>query len=125
PLDPPTANLDPAVRISATALADASQSAAAVGEIKLEVENRSVLPVGHTFVKGVDILDGHVVQQATDIKVPGRNLGLEVSRTYSSASKSTDDVMGAGWAFNGESRLLLNSGCQSATVIPADGSEIG
>src|SRR5262249_40120772 len=69
-----------------------------------------------------DVLDGHVVQQATDIKVPGRNLGLEVSRTYSSASKSTDDAMGAGWAFNGESRLLLNSGCQTATVIPADGS---
>ncbi len=122
PVDPTTANLDTSFQISATALADASVSAAAVGEIKLEVENRSVLPVGHTFVKGVDILDGHVVQQATDIKIPGRNLGLEVSRTYSSASKSTDDAMGAGWAFNGESRLLLNSGCQTATVIPADGS---
>src|SRR5262249_6919093 len=31
-------------------------------------------------------------------------------------------VMGAGWSFNGESRLLLNGSCQSATVIPADGS---
>src|SRR5262249_52526628 len=122
PVDLTTANLDTTFQITATAVADSSINDAKGGDLQTKVENRSVLPVGHTFVKGVDVLDGHVSQQATDIKVQGRNLGLEVTRTYSSASKSIDDVMGAGWSFNGESRLLLNGACQSATVIPADGS---
>ena len=47
---------------------DPTQATVAAGVIKLNVVNRSVLPVGHTFVKGVDLLDGHLVQQSTDFK---------------------------------------------------------
>ncbi len=122
PVDATTANIETTFQISATALADPSQRDSRTGGLVSEVENKSVLPVGHTFVKGVDLLDGHLVRQATDIKVPGRNLGLELTRTYSSASKSADDLAGAGWSVNDASRLFLNSTCHTATVVPADGS---
>jgi hypothetical protein len=73
---------------------DPTLAAVASGIIASNVVNRSVLPVGHTFVKGVDLLDGHLVQQSTDLKVPGRHLGLELTRTYSSAGWSSDGPSG-------------------------------
>ena len=86
------------------------------------VLNRSVLPVGHTFVKGVDLLDGHLVQQSTDFKVPGRHLGLELTRTYSSAGWSSQGPLGGGWSLNYASRLYEDGDCGLVTVVTADGS---
>ena len=83
--------------------------------------NRSVLPVGHTFVKGVDLLDGHLVQQSTDFKVPGRHLGLEVTRTYSSAGWSSQGPLGGGWSLNYGAGLFVDGGCGLATVVTPDG----
>jgi hypothetical protein len=94
---------------------------AADGVIQRPLRNRSVLPVGHTFVKGVDLLDGHVVQQSGDLAVPGRHLGLDVTRTYSSAGGSSEGVMGAGWAFNYASSLVVGD-CGLVNVSTADGS---
>ena len=80
-----------------------------------------MLPVGRTFVKGVDLFDGHLVRQATDVRVEGRHLGLEVTRTYSSAARAEDGVMGAGWAWNYDS-AVTPSGCGLYNVSTADGS---
>lgn len=92
------------------------------GVITLQSEcNRAVLPVGRTFVKGVDLYDGHLVRQATDLKVPGRHLGLEVTRTYSSSGQDSEGLMGAGWAFNYEAGLVVSS-CGLVIVKTADGS---
>jgi RHS repeat-associated protein len=81
-----------------------------------------VAPIGHTFVKGVDVFDGHVIQQVTDVKVPGRYLGLEITRTYSSSGARDDGDMGAGWAFNYGSSLS-ESECL-VTLSTADGTSV-
>ena len=100
---------------------DPAQATVANGVIKLNLVNRSVLPVGHTFVKGVDLLDGHLVQQSTDFKVPGRHLGLEVTRTYSSAGWSSQGPLGGGWSLNYAAGLFVDGGCGLATVVTPDG----
>src|SRR5204863_578131 len=71
--------------------------------------------------KGVDVLDGHVVQQATDLKLAGRHLGLEVTRTYSSSGNSAQGALGAGWAWNYASSLG-EAECGLVHVSTADGS---
>ena len=109
-------------RLEARDAEDPAQPALADGVIELSLLNRSVLPVGHTFVKGVDLLDGHLVQQSTDFKVPGRHLGLEVTRTYSSAGWSSAGPLGGGWSLNYGAGLFLDGGCGLATVVTADGS---
>jgi RHS repeat-associated protein len=100
---------------------DPTQAVVAPGVIASNVVNRSVLPVGHTFVKGVDLLDGHLVQQSTDLKVPGRHLGLEVTRTYSSAGWSSEGPLGAGWSLNYAARLFEDGDCGLVTVVTPDG----
>ena len=107
--------------VQAQDLADSTIVQRASGEIEGDLKNRSVLPVGHTFVKGVDVFDGHVVRQSTDLKVPGRHLGLEVTRSYSSAAKGAEGLMGAGWSFNYESQLTPTA-CGVWVVQTADGS---
>jgi RHS repeat-associated protein len=99
---------------------DPTLQAVATGTVESSIVNRSSLPVGHTFVKGVDLLDGHLVQQATDFKVPGRHLGLEVTRTYSSAGRRPEGAMGAGWAWSYAAALHI--GDCAVVVTTADGS---
>ncbi len=108
--------------VEARDAADPLQTATARGILDQSILNRSVLPVGRTFVKGVDLLDGHLVHQATDLQVPGRHLGLEVTRTYSSTGSSSEGLLGAGWSFGYASRLFEDGSCGLATVVTADGS---
>jgi YD repeat-containing protein len=42
-------------------------------------------PIGNTFVKGVDVADGHLAVSSTDISVPGIGSPLEFTRSYTSA----------------------------------------
>ena len=109
-------------RVEARDLEDATQTSVADGVIRSSVVNRAVLPVGHTFVKGVDLSDGHLVQQSTDFKLPGRHFGLELTRTYSSAGSSSAGPLGGGWSLNYTSRLFTDGGCGLVTVVTADGS---
>jgi RHS repeat-associated protein len=106
--------------VEAVPVDDPSLAVTAPGEIVNSVFNRSVIPVGRTYVKGVDLLDGHVVQSNKDVAVRGRHLGLEVTRTYSSVGRSREGLMGAGWSFNYGSALHVSS-C-GVTVVTADGS---
>jgi RHS repeat-associated protein len=108
--------------VSAVRDSDPAQQATRPGVIETSVTNRSVLPVGHTFVKGVDIFDGHVVAQETDLSLPGRHLGLEVTRTYSSAGKSPEGPLGAGWHWAYDARLSPATDCGLISLQTADGS---
>jgi RHS repeat-associated protein len=107
--------------IEAKDATDPALVTAADGEVVNVLVNRSVLPVGHTIVKGVDLLDGHLVQQSTDLQVPGRHIALEVTRTYSSAGRNEAGTVGAGWAMNYDSRVTP-ADCGVAVVQTADGS---
>ena len=93
----------------------------AAGVVRASVHNRPVTPIGRTFVKGVDLFDGHLVHQQTDLKVPGRHLGLQMTRTYSSSGRSGEGVMGAGWSWTYGSSLQGPS-CGKFTVTTADGN---
>ena len=83
--------------------------------------NRSVLPVGHTIVKGVDLADGHLTLGLSDVALAGRHLGLTASRTYSSSGASREGLLGAGWAFSYESQLTVTH-CQTVVLQTADGA---
>ena len=99
----------------------AARPAEVTGTLRDERIDRAVLPVGRTFVTGVDLLDGHLVLQATDLKVEGRHIGLELTRTYSSAGRSAAGLVGAGWRLNYESALTPLPECGLALVRTADG----
>jgi len=86
-----------------------------------EIANRAVLPVGRTFVRGVDILDGHLAIQTSDLKLAGRHLALEVTRTYSSAGQASRSVLGAGWAMNHDTSVTALEACGLVVVRTADG----
>jgi YD repeat-containing protein len=89
---------------------DAAEEVRATGLFVNDVLNRSVLPLGQTFVKGVEVADGHLVRQAMDILLPGVNFNLEMARTYSSSAKGTDGAMGAGWAWTYDHRVIQYKG---------------
>ena len=91
-----------------------------IGDLVVAHTGYNVLPVGHTFIKGVDLLDGHLVSSSTDLSIPGRGPTLELTRTYSSSGVPDAGVMGAGWSMNYFSTLVV-SNC-AWTVVGGDGS---
>lgn len=109
-------------RVAAVSLEDPDLQDQKDGLIRNDVLNRSVLPVGRTFVKGVDIFDGHLVQQETDISLPGRHLGLQSLRTYSSSGQGYEGAVGAGWDWNYDASLYPSDACGLVSVKTADGS---
>jgi RHS repeat-associated protein len=90
------------------------------GFVAVSAGTHHVLPVGHTFVKGVDLQDGHLVASSTDARIEGRGPALEVSRTYGSLGISDEGALGAGWNLNFHSRLLVTD-C-FWTIVGGDGS---
>ena len=91
-----------------------------IGDLVVAHTGHTVLPVGHTFIKGVDLLDGHLVSSSTDLSIPGRGPALELTRTYSSSAVPDGGVMGAGWSMNYFSTLIVKS-C-AWIVVGGDGS---
>ncbi len=80
-------------------------------ERKLELQTRitdtSVLPVGHTFVKDVSTVDGHLVRQVVDLEVPGRRPALQFSRSYTNRGDEPG-ALGRGWS-HGYSGYVVSS----------------
>jgi len=107
-------------RIQAVAAVDSSLREEYIGSLRLDTTGNVVLPVGHTFAKGVDLLDGHLVSSSTDVTIPGRGPALEVVRTYANVGNSDGGVLGAGWSMNYLSTLVISS-C-AWTVVGGDGS---
>ncbi|QRN93038.1 hypothetical protein JRI60_27950 [Archangium violaceum] len=60
------------------------------------VEDASALPVGHTFVKDVSTVDGHLVKQSVDLEVQGRAPGLQLVRSYTNRGHD-GSPFGLGW----------------------------
>ncbi|MGH9392067.1 MAG: DUF6531 domain-containing protein, partial [Vicinamibacteria bacterium] len=90
------------------------------GVIELEMATHGVLPVGATFVKGVNLFDGHLVVSSTDASIGGR-IPLEIARTYGSGGLLSDEsALGVGWSFNYGSTLIATE-C-FVTVLGGDGT---
>ena len=109
--------------LGVASMSDPVRLAEAPGTVANSARNRAVLPVGRTFVKGVDLLDGHAVRSHADVEIPGRHLGLTVQRTYSSAGADRAGLLGAGWAFSYESRLLVTE-CGVIVQTAEGGSQL-
>ncbi|MBI4785215.1 MAG: RHS repeat protein, partial [Oscillatoriophycideae cyanobacterium NC_groundwater_1537_Pr4_S-0.65um_50_18] len=92
-------------------------------ELSVEEITNNVMPVGHTFVKGVDLSDGHIVQSATDFVLLGRGLSLELSRTYSNVTLTESSPFGVGWSDSLHSRLvkMFSGDCAYMIVVGGDG----
>jgi RHS repeat-associated protein len=81
---------------------------AQTGKVIHEVVIDESLPVGHTFVKGVDLSDGHLTLGREDLQLATTGPALQFMRTYSSIGNRNSGVMGAGWSHNWESRLTVD-----------------
>jgi RHS repeat-associated protein len=88
---------------------DTTTSTTAAGTVIHDVVILESLPLGHTFVKGVDLADGHTVLSRTDITIPGVVAPLDFTRTYSSAGMRSAGSVGAGWGHNWEMSLRVET----------------
>jgi YD repeat-containing protein len=94
----------------------------ASAELVPDVRNPAVFRVGRTVLSGVDMLEGHLTVQATDIKLPGRNVVLEAARTYSSAARGLRGVAGVGWGLSYLTGVASRPECGLYAVMMYDGS---
>ncbi|WP_254614821.1 RHS repeat-associated core domain-containing protein [Myxococcus sp. CA056] len=79
------------------------------------------LPVTHTFVKGVSVVDGHLVKQAADVDSPSRGVGLAWTRTYSSGV-AEEGLLGPGWSHGYEGAVLPAGSGFRYVVVGGEGS---
>jgi len=95
----------------------------ATGKIVHEITIDAFLPVGHTFIKGVDIQDGHFSYSKEDLSISGIGPSLNFTRSYGSTGQKSSGAVGAGWTHNHDSRLIIDD-CLRITVIGGGGNGI-
>jgi RHS repeat-associated protein len=100
-LVPPGAVTGSTVRISI------GQTEPLTAEVPLEtrVEDGGPRPIGHTLVKDVSVVDGHLTKQMEDLRVPGRGGGLVLARAYTSRGFE-ESPLGRGWTHSYRSYLF-------------------
>jgi RHS repeat-associated protein len=91
------------------------------GTIISEYRSRDSLPVGHMIVKGIDLFDGHVAVQRSDISLPGHGPALELTRGYASNSGDEPGPLGVGWSHSYDSKAVITP-CGDIIVIGGEGS---
>lgn len=72
----------------------------------------------------VNTATGEYSESGTDLAIPGRGPGLEMSRTYSSpaAAAGASSALGRGWAFSYGMSLSIDPETGNATVVNDNGS---
>jgi RHS repeat-associated protein len=72
----------------------------------------------------VNTATGEFYESRTDLAIPGRGPGLNLTRTYSSsaAQAGAASVMGRGWAFPYDMSLTIDPETGDATVVNGNGS---
>ncbi len=78
------------------------------GKIVHDVVIDESLPVGRSFVEGVDLFDGHLALDREDLAIPGKGVPLRFARVYSSTGARSSGPMGAGWTHSYESRVVVD-----------------
>lgn len=88
--------------------------------------NPSELPCAQACIGDpVNSATGDYFESQTDLAIPGRGPGLQMTRTYSSlaAKANESSVLGRGWAFSYGMRLAVDSQKGIATITNANGSK--
>jgi YD repeat-containing protein len=70
---------------------------------------------------GVNVSNGNLVLQDTDVSIPGRGIPVSVTRTYNSRKSAEAGIFGYGWVTNLEPHLI-DPGAGPITFIDADGT---
>ena len=70
----------------------------------------------------VNCATGQLVEQVTDVAVPGRGVPLALTRTYTSGAAATDGPFGHGWSFTYGMSLTVDATSGDVTVHQEDGS---
>lgn len=91
-----------------------------VGRLRHKERRRDALPLSRSFVKGVDLHDGHAVESVEDASVAGRGPGLRFTRTYSSTAGDRLTLLGMGWSSDIESEVTVDD-CGTFVVNGAAG----
>lgn len=102
---------------------DPNIQATVTGKIVHNVVINETLPVGHSSVKGIDLMNGHLGIVRKDLSIPGLGPDLQFVRTYGSIGNRSTGPIGAGWFHNYHSRLVFDA-CDRVTVIGGEGSGI-
>lgn len=92
------------------------------GKIVHDLVIKEALPLGHIFIKGVDLAYGHLTIQRQDFSYKGMGPPLEFIRTYSSSGSDSSGPMGAGWSHNYQSMVYVRG---DGKVILIDGQGTG
>jgi RHS repeat-associated protein len=95
----------------------------AAGVITHEIIIQGSLAVGHTLVKGVDVVDGHISLSREDLSIPGHGPALQFTRSYGSSGNRVSGPMGAGWSHNYDAKVVRDPG-GTITVVGGEGSGI-
>ena len=77
--------------------------------------------------KPVNCATGNQYEVQTDLRVPGRGVGLDLTRTYNSqaaATATSAGMFGYGWTSTFSDHLVIDPTAQTATVWQADGSSV-
>src|SRR5262249_9200350 len=93
----------------------------ATGELVADLRNPAISRVGHMYLAGVDLLEGHVDRYVRDIDLPGRHLSLGARRTYSSAARGMRGLVGGGWSLSLAGGLVARPACGLFAVLTDDG----
>jgi RHS repeat-associated protein len=93
------------------------------GVINHEFVIEGSLAVGHTLVKGVDVVDGHITLVREDLSIPGVGPALQLTRSYSNAGNRVSGPMGAGWSHNFDAKVVKDP-AGIITVVGGEGSGI-
>jgi YD repeat-containing protein len=70
----------------------------------------------------IDDGTGNYFHTFTDFSIPGRNGGLDLTRTYNAQAASTDSPFGFGWSFDYGARAAANG--STVTITEESGSQI-
>ncbi|MBZ4417857.1 RHS repeat-associated core domain-containing protein [Myxococcus sp. RHSTA-1-4] len=120
------------VRIDFVSAANPDQPQTQRLTLKTTVDDAGALPVGHTFVKNVSVVDGHLTRQFEDLRVPGRGAPLAFTRSYSNQGFEAGPL-GRGWTHgyrsfvvfdgsNGEFRYMVVGGEGGGQVFTCGGT---
>jgi hypothetical protein len=87
------------------------------------VKDVGALPVGHTFVKDVSVVDGHLQKSFSDVSIPGRGGGLSFARSYTSRGFEASPL-GSGWthAYRSFAMKDESGGRRRYVVVGGEGS---
>ena len=91
------------------------------GKIVHDIVINENLPIGHSSVKGIDLMDGHLSMVRKDFEIKGLGPDLQFARSYGSVGNRSSGPIGAGWSHNYESRLVFDP-CGHVTVVGGEGS---